>query len=198
MKSLYLKSLTILLAKSPLLAVAVWLACATSGWAAPALDNNSVSQFYGDDINSAAVYSNLATDNPAVPYPYTSPCPWVTNGLANAGYTNANGWNFTWADSSNDAEMMPDLSYSIYQPWVVQMPVYTDPYGEKWGGSFSGDPSGTITRRAEVNWWPASTRRIASRTPQPRQSAGGRYRALDSGVLRDCLWRSRWKRRRQS
>ncbi len=143
MKSLYLKSLTILLAKSPLLAVAVWLACSTSGWAAPALDNNSVSQFYGDDINSAAVYSNLATDNPAVPYPYTSPCPWVTNGLANAGYTNANGWNFTWADSSNDAEMMPDLSYSIYQPWVVQMPVYTDPYGKKWGGSFSGDPSGT-------------------------------------------------------
>ena len=95
--------------------------------------------------------------------------------------------------------MMPDLSYSIYQPWVVQMPVYTDPYGKTWGGSFSDDPSGT-------KYEAGGGELVASFNPtgsieDPLNAANlpaGATRALDSGVLRDKLWRSRWKAQRKS
>jgi hypothetical protein len=128
-------------AKGLLLAVALWLGCATPGWAV-VLSTQTVSQFFGDDINSSTLYGTGAT-NPAVPQAYTSQCPWVNFGLSNAGYTNANGWNFTWAGAATDANMMGDLSYTLYTPWVVQVPVYNDPNGGSWGGSFPPDPSGT-------------------------------------------------------
>jgi len=44
-------------------------------------------------------------------------CPWINSGLANSGFTAANGWVFTWA---NDISFLqPALTINTYTPWVV-------------------------------------------------------------------------------
>ena len=125
-----------------LLAVAMSLAWATPGWGAVVLSTQSVSQVYGDDVNTSTLYGTAHT-NPAVPQYYDQTCSWVVSGLGSAGFTNASGWNFNWAGTAIDDNMKGDLSYTTYKPWVVQVPTYNDPNGGAWGGSFPPDASGT-------------------------------------------------------
>lgn len=51
----------------------------------------------------------------------------IDTGLAGAGFTAANGWNFTYDTGPALASVESDLSVTLYQPWVVNQPNVTLP-----------------------------------------------------------------------
>lgn len=110
--------------------------CVLPAWgqAGPAFGYNPVSKLSGDDINTSTLYGP-ATDR-------TSPCPWVDQGLAKAGFTVANGWQFTYASAADDAKVLKDLNVDTYKAWVVNQPTFKDPGGTTWGGNLNGEAGG--------------------------------------------------------
>jgi hypothetical protein len=96
----------------------ILLSCALAGavlagFTAPAAAQ-TVTAWGQDDWNTSTL----------VPSPVTAvySCPWVDTGLANAGFTPANGWNFVYAGQANAAFVQPDLTITRYDPWVVNSP----------------------------------------------------------------------------
>ncbi len=100
----------------------------------PPLGYNPVSKVIGDDNMTSTLYGP-ATDR-------TSNCIWVDTGLSKAGFTAANGWNFTYASAADDAKVLADLKIDTYKAWVVNQPTFTDPGGTTYGGNFVNDEAG--------------------------------------------------------
>src|SRR5579863_4095026 len=69
-----------------------------------------------DDINTSTL---IATQ-------YFQTCIYITQGLATAGFTAANGWQFTYAGTPVAAG---DFTFNTYTPWVVTNTPVADPGG---------------------------------------------------------------------
>ena len=106
------------------------------------LTGSTVSKVSGDDTNVAQVYSNNPAGQANAPQQITMSATLIGTSLNNAGYNNANGWNFTYATQAQDNLVFPDLKVTTYAPWVVTQPTFTDPSGGKWGGQLTGEAGG--------------------------------------------------------
>jgi hypothetical protein len=78
----------------------------STGWAAP------VTLWGQDDWNT----SSLTPPTPT----YVDACPWLDTGLQNAGFTLANGWQFSYVFATGFVQR--DVRITIYDPWVVTSP----------------------------------------------------------------------------
>jgi hypothetical protein len=84
-----------------------------TGYAGP----TTAEKFGQDDTNTVTL-----NPNPVIP---VFSCPWIDTGLANAGFTPANGWNFTYAGAAVSAFVQRDITITQYSAWAVNSPNVT-------------------------------------------------------------------------
>jgi hypothetical protein len=87
------------------------------------------------DVDDWNVSTLAPTSNPnaGTPLQVTS-CIWVDNGLAAQGFTQANGWKFTYAGAAASAFVFRDLKITNYRAWVVNEPKVLGGDNQIYGG----------------------------------------------------------------
>ncbi|MBI5864103.1 MAG: PEP-CTERM sorting domain-containing protein [Planctomycetes bacterium] len=87
--------------------------------------------------------------NPAI---WVNSCPWVNQGLTDAGFTAGNGWTFRYADAAGrDFELASKLDITNYYAWTVDEPTVTGRHGDEYPGRFHEEDVGGAIFTAEYN-----------------------------------------------
>ena len=84
---------------------------------------------------------NTVTLTPS-PFITVYSCPWVDNGLKNAGFTSNNNWKFSYDTSGKAAAIAADLSVDKYYAWAVDSPDVTAPDGTVYNRNVKGEDAG--------------------------------------------------------
>ncbi len=160
--------------------LAIWLVPVSSIWAQGfgplSLSGASISGPSGGYTNTSQLYGNTVASPQfgAVGQPeQVTNCPWILPSLTKAGYTAANGWNVTFATAAQDRLVAPDLKVTLYEPWVVSQPTFTDPNGKVWGGRLSGQAGGADL---QLSFTPTATDPLKGQTVQWIQAVDSSYR----------------------